>query len=126
MVNYGQNLLKMLNFGSPMTTEMIKIGMQTNLAEMMRKLLNLMELDINDQLEKLMKVLPELTYLVVGSVLIFFVLVVLVPVMQVYMGTFAFSAFNVQKIKKESAKDKKVNGIISKQDKKYKTRKKNM
>ena len=124
MVNYGQNLLKMLNFGSPMTTEMIKIGMQTNLAEMMRKLLNLMELDINDQLEKLMKVLPELTYLVVGSVLIFFVLVVLVPVMQVYMGTFAFSAFNVQKIKEESEKDKEVNVIISKLDKKI--RNKNM
>ena len=69
--------------------------MQTNLAEMMRKLLNLMEIDINDQLEKLMKVLPELTYLIVGAVLIFFVLVVLVPVMQVYMRTFAFSAFNV-------------------------------
>ena len=69
--------------------------MQTNLAEMMRKLLNLMEIDINDQLEKLMKVLPELTYLIVGAVLIFFVLVVFVPVMQVYMGTFAFSAFNV-------------------------------
>ena len=68
---------------------------QTNLAEKMRKLLNLMEIDINDQLEKLMKVLPELTYLIVGAVLIFFVLVVLVPVMQVYMGTFAFSAFNV-------------------------------
>lgn len=78
-----------------MTTEMIKVGMETNLAAMMKKLLNLMELDINDQLEKLMKILPELTYLVVGSVLIFFVLVVLVPVMQVYMGTFAFSAFNV-------------------------------
>ena len=78
-----------------MTTEMIKVGMETNLVAMMKKLLNLMELDINDQLEKLMKVLPELTYLVVGSVLIFFVLVVLVPVMQVYMGTFAFSAFNV-------------------------------
>ena len=124
MGNYGQNLLKMLNFGSPMTTEMIKIGMQTNLAEMMRKLLNLMELDINDQLEKLMKVLPELTYLVVGSVLIFFVLVVLVPVMQVYMGTFAFSAFNVQKIKEESEKDKEVNVIISKLDKKI--RNKNM
>ena len=69
--------------------------MQTNLAEMMKKLLNLMEIDINDQLEKLMKVLPELTYLIVGAVLIFFVLVVLVPVMQVYMGTFAFSASNV-------------------------------
>ena len=69
--------------------------MQTNLAEMMKKLLNLMELDINEQLEKLMKVLPEFTYLIVGAVLIFFVLVVLVPVMQVYMGTFAFSAFNV-------------------------------
>ena len=33
-----------------MTTEMIKIGMQTNLPEMMKKLLNLMELDINEQL----------------------------------------------------------------------------
>ena len=105
-----------------MTTEMIKIGMQTNLPEMMKKLLNLMELDINEQLEKLMKVLPELTYLVVGSVLIFFVLVVLVPVMQVYMGTFAFSAFNVQKIKEESEKDKEVNVIISKLDKKIRNK----
>lgn len=77
--------------GSPMTTEMLKIGMETDIKSMMEKLLELMENDINDKLEKILKILPEITYAVVGSVLIFFVVVVLVPVMQVYMGTFLFS-----------------------------------
>ena len=53
----------------PMITEMLKIGMQTDLTEMMIKL--------------------------VGVVLIFFVLVVLVPCVQVYMGNFLFSAYGV-------------------------------
>ena len=39
-----------------------------------------------------MKVMPQIVYVIVGIVLIFFVLVVLVPIIQVYMGTFLFSA----------------------------------
>lgn len=77
---------------SAMETEMLKIGMQTELSEMMEKLVEYIEMDINNILDKIMKVLPELTYSVVGVVLIFFVLVVLVPMLQVYMGTFLFSA----------------------------------
>ncbi|MBP3256352.1 MAG: type II secretion system F family protein [Clostridia bacterium] len=80
---------------SPMETEMLKIGMQTELSEMMEKLVEYIEMDINNILDKIMKVLPELTYSVVGVVLIFFVLVVLVPMLQVYMGTFLFSAAGV-------------------------------
>ena len=80
---------------SPMETEMLKIGMQTELAEMMEKLVEYIEMDINNILDKIMKVLPEVTYSVVGVVLIFFVLVVLVPMLQVYMGTFLFSAAGV-------------------------------
>ena len=80
---------------SPMETEMLKIGMQTELSEMMAKLVEYIEMDINNTLDKIMKVLPELTYSVVGVVLIFFVLVVLVPMLQVYMGTFLFSAAGV-------------------------------
>ena len=80
---------------SPMTTEMLKIGMQTDLSEMMNKLIDYMEIDINNILDKIMKVLPELTYSIVGVVLVFFVLVVLVPMLQVYMGTFLFSAAGV-------------------------------
>ena len=78
---------------TPMITEMLKIGMQTDLAEMMQKLVEYMQIDIDNIIGKIMKALPEVTYLIVGIVLIFFVLVVLVPLMQVYMGSFLFSAY---------------------------------
>lgn len=78
-----------------MITEMLKIGMQTDLAEMMEKLVEYMEIDIDNILAKVMKALPEVSYLIVGVVLIFFVLVVLAPCIQVYMGGFLFSAAGV-------------------------------
>lgn len=77
---------------TPMVTEMLKIGMQTDLSEMMEKLVEYMEIDIDNILQKIMKVLPEVVYLIVGVVLIFFVLVVLAPCIQLYMGGFLFSA----------------------------------
>ena len=80
---------------STMITEMLKIGMQTDLSEMMQKLVEYMEIDINNILEKIMKVLPQVMYSIVGIVLIFFVLVVLVPLLEVYMGTFLFSAAGI-------------------------------
>ena len=76
----------------PMITEMLKIGMQTDLAEMMQKLVEYMQIDIDNIMGKIMKVLPQIVYAIVGVVLIFFVLVVLVPCIQVYMGNFLFSA----------------------------------
>ena len=78
---------------SAMTTEMLRIGMQTDLAEMIEKLLEYMDQDIDNTMEKIMKVLPEISYAIVGVVLIFFVVVVLVPCIQVYMGGFLFSAY---------------------------------
>lgn len=78
---------------SPMITEMLKIGMNTDLPQMMEKLLEYMEIDINNLLDKTIKVLPQLVYAIVGVVLIFFVIVVLVPCIQVYMGSFLFSAY---------------------------------
>ena len=79
----------------PMITEMLKIGMQTDLAEMMEKLVEYMQIDIDNIMEKIMKTLPQIVYAIVGVVLIFFVLVVLVPCVQVYMGNFLFSAYGV-------------------------------
>lgn len=76
-----------------MTTEMLKIGMQTDLTEMMEKLVEYMEIDIDNIMTKIMKALPQVVYAIVGAVLIFFVLVVLVPCIQVYMGNFLFSAY---------------------------------
>ena len=80
---------------SAMATEMLKIGMQTDLAEMIDKLLEYMQSDIDNTLEKIVKVLPEVSYAIVGVVLIFFVVVVLVPCINVYMGGFMFSAYGL-------------------------------
>ena len=78
-----------------MTIEMLKIGMQTDLPEMMDKLVEYMEIDIDNLLTKITKALPQVMYLIVGIVLIFVVIVVLVPCIQVYMGQFLFSAYGV-------------------------------
>ena len=78
---------------SSMTTEMLKIGMQTDLTEMIAKLLEYMEQDIDNTMEKIIKILPEVSYAIVGVVLIFFVVVVLVPCIEVYMGGFLFEAY---------------------------------
>ena len=77
---------------TPMMTEMLKIGMNTDLTEMMEKLVEYMEMDINNIIQKIIKVLPQLVYSFVGVILIFFVLVVLVPCIEVYMGGFLLSA----------------------------------
>lgn len=78
---------------SSMIIEMLKIGMKTDLTEMMYKLLEYIEMDIESTMDKIMEVLPQIVYSIVGVVLIFFVLVVLVPCIQVYMGNFLFSAY---------------------------------
>ena len=75
-----------------MMIEMLKIGMQTDLIQMTEKLVEYIEIDINNTMDRIMKVLPEIVYLFVGAVLIFFVLVVLAPAIEVYMGGFLFDA----------------------------------
>ena len=74
---------------------MLKIGMQTDLSEMMEKLLDYMDVDIQNSLDKIMKVLPEISYLFVGILLIFLVVVVLVPCIQLYMGNWLIEAMGV-------------------------------
>ena len=78
---------------SPMVTEMLRIGMQTDLTEMMEKLLEYMQIDIDNIMQRIMRVLPQIVYAIAGAMLIFVTLVVLVPLVQIYMGTWMFSAY---------------------------------
>ena len=80
---------------TPMITEMLKIGMQTDLTEMMEKLNDYMQIDIDNIIQKIVKVLPQIVAIFVGIVLIFVVLVVLVPLMQVYMGGWMLDSYNI-------------------------------
>ena len=49
-------------------------------------------MDIDVILQRIVKVLPQVMYSIIGVMLIFITIVVLVPCIQVYMGTFLFSA----------------------------------
>lgn len=80
---------------SPMITEMLKIGMQTDLPEMMSKLVEYMNMDIDNTVNKIVKVLPQILYGIVGVMIIFVTIVVLVPCITMYMGGWMFSAAGV-------------------------------
>ncbi|MEG2348304.1 MAG: type II secretion system F family protein [Clostridia bacterium] len=72
----------------PMVTEMIDIGMKTDLAEMMEKVNEYIVMEIDESIAKFVKWLPDITYIFVGIALIFFMITVMVPLINVYMGSF--------------------------------------
>lgn len=74
----------------PMAIEMLKIGMEADLIEMMDKVSEYIEQEIEESIQKTIKVLPEITYVFIGIILVFFVITVMVPLIDVYMGGFLF------------------------------------
>lgn len=72
----------------PMVSEMVNVGMKTDLPEMMDKVNEYIEMEIDESVARFVKWLPEITYLFVGIVLILFVITVVVPIIDVYMGGF--------------------------------------
>lgn len=87
--------LKKSGLAKPVIIEMLNIGMKTDLTEMMEKLVEYMEIDIDNIINKIMKEIPQIVYSMVGIALILFILIVLIPCLQIYMGNFLFSAFGV-------------------------------
>lgn len=73
---------------SSMVIQMVGIGMKTDLSEMMDKVNTYIETEIDESVARFVKVLPEVTYGIVGIALIAFCITVLVPVINVYMGGF--------------------------------------
>ena len=78
-----------------MDIEMLKIGIQTYLPDMMEKLLDYMDVDIQNSLNKIIKELKEISYSFVGILLIILVVVLLVPCIQLYMGEFIIEGLGV-------------------------------
>lgn len=76
-----------------MVLEMLKIGMETDINEMIDKIVEYITDDINITIEKVVKILPQITTAIMGIVLITFVILVLSPIMEVYMGSFLFDAY---------------------------------
>lgn len=77
---------------SGMVIEMLEIGMKTDLVEMMNKVEIYLQQEIDETIAKTVKRLPEISYVFIGIILVFFVLTVMVPLIDVYMGGFLFEA----------------------------------
>ena len=76
-----------------MVLEMLRIGMETDIVEMVDKIVEYISDDINITIEKIVKVLPNVSMTIMGVVMIAFVVIVLTPIMEVYMGSFLFEAY---------------------------------
>lgn len=75
---------------SVMVIEMLEIGMKTDLVEMMDKVEIYLQEEIDESIANTVRKLPEISYSLIGVVLVFFVLTVMVPLIDVYMGGFLF------------------------------------
>lgn len=82
-------------FFPTMTLEMLRIGMETDMTAMIDKILEFLEEDIEITINRITKVLPEVGNVIMGMILVGFVLIILKPIMEVYMGTFLFDAYGV-------------------------------
>ena len=76
-----------------MALEMLRIGMETDITDMINKIVEYMEDEINITIERTIKVLPQISMSIMGIVMIAFVILVLKPIMEVYMGSFLFDAY---------------------------------
>ncbi len=76
-----------------MILEMLRIGMETDMVQMIDKINDFIEHDIEITTGRLMKTLPEVSTAVMGVILIFFVIIILKPIMDVYLGTFLTEAY---------------------------------
>ena len=77
----------------PIVIQMVNTGMKTDLAEMMEKVAEYVEQEIDETIAKTVKALPEVMYIFIGIILIIFVITIMVPLFDVYMGTFLFDMY---------------------------------
>lgn len=77
----------------PIVIQMVNTGMKTDLVEMMEKVSEYVQQEIDETIAKTIKTLPEIMYIFIGIILIFFMITVMVPLIEVYMGTFLFEMY---------------------------------
>jgi type II secretory pathway component PulF len=76
-----------------MVLEMLRIGMETDINEMVDKIVEFISDDIAITIDRTIKILPQITTAIMGIFLIAFVVIILTPIMEVYMGGFIFDAY---------------------------------
>lgn len=82
-------------FMPSMVIEMLKIGMETDIKNMMSKITDYVSDDIEITMARITAAVPQVAMGISGVVLVFFMIVILKPIMEVYMGNFLFDAYGM-------------------------------
>lgn len=77
----------------PMALEMLRIGMETDINDMVGKIVEFLNDDIKLAIERIVKILPEVSTAIMGIVMIAFIIIILAPIMELYTGAFLFDAY---------------------------------
>lgn len=78
---------KILN---PITVEILKQGARNNLDKTLEKIIEYIDIEIEKEVKRVMKLLPRIAYSVIGIVILLFLIIILIPCVQVYLGGFLF------------------------------------
>lgn len=76
---------------SPIIIELLKKGSKNNLIEVIEKVIEYINIEIENEMNRLLKILPEISYGIVGISILIFVITVLLPCIQIYLSGFLFS-----------------------------------
>lgn len=70
--------------------ELLKKGMKTKSIENIEKAIKYLDSEIENEIERVLKILPEISYAIVGIALLLFVITILIPCINIYLGGFIF------------------------------------
>ena len=56
----------------------------------MEKVEQYIDFEIENEIDKLLRILPEISYTIVGIAILIFIITIVMPIMQVYLGGFLF------------------------------------
>ena len=78
-----------------MTLEMLRIGMETDVADMINKIVEFLTDDLQITINTIVKVLPEVSTAIMGIVMVVFIVVILAPIIDLYTGSYLFDAYGM-------------------------------
>lgn len=70
--------------------EILKKSERSETQETLEKIIEYLDTEIEKETRKVMKLLPKISYSIIGVLLILFLLIILIPCIQVYLGGFLF------------------------------------
>lgn len=75
---------------NPIIIEILRKGSKNNIQDALDKIIEYLDFEIEKETKRVMKLLPEISYGLVGLVMLLFLIIIFIPCMQVYLSGFLF------------------------------------